>query len=116
LIVLLNLPFIVMGYYQLGRGFALKTLLAILALAGVLLVIAFPPLTDDKLLIAVFGGFFLGAGIGLAMRGGAVLDGTEVLALYVSKKTAISVGDVILLINLLIFSAAALLLSVETAL
>ncbi|GAA4367625.1 YitT family protein [Hymenobacter saemangeumensis] len=116
LIVLLNLPFIVMGYFQMGRGFAIKTLLAILGLAGVLLVISFPSLTDDKLLIAVFGGFFLGAGIGLAMRGGAVLDGTEVLALYVSKKTALSVGDVILLINLVIFGAAALLLSVETAL
>ncbi|MBF9238493.1 YitT family protein [Hymenobacter sp. BT683] len=116
LIVLLNLPFIVMGYYQLGRTFALKTLVAIVALAGALLVISFPTLTNDKLLIAVFGGFFLGAGIGLTVRGGAVLDGTEVLALYLSKKTALSVGDVILLINLVIFGAAAILLSVETAL
>jgi uncharacterized membrane-anchored protein YitT (DUF2179 family) len=116
LIVLLNLPFILMGYYQLGKAFAFKTLVAIVALALVLLIISFPPLTDDKLLIAVFGGFFLGAGIGLTVRGGAVLDGTEVLALYVSKKTSVSVGDVVLLINLVIFGAAALLLSVETAL
>lgn len=116
LIVLLNLPFIVMGYYQLGRTFALKTLAAIVGLAVVLLFISFPTLTHDKLLIAVFGGFFLGAGIGLTVRGGAVLDGTEVLALYLSKKTSLSVGDVILLINLVIFGAAALLLSVETAL
>lgn len=116
LIVVLNLPFIVMGYYQLGKAFAVKALLAIVSLALVLLVITFPPLTQDKLLIAVFGGFFLGAGIGLTVRGGAVLDGTEVLALYLSKKTALSVGDVILLINLLIFGAAAALLSVETAL
>ena len=116
LIVVLNLPFIVMGYYQLGRAFAFKTLAAIVALALVLLVVSFPPLTQDKLLIAVFGGFFLGAGIGLTMRGGAVLDGTEVLALYVSRKSSVSVGDVVLLINLVIFSAAALLLSVETAL
>lgn len=116
LIVLINLPFILMGYYQLGKTFAFKTLLAILALAGVLLVVSFPTLTQDKLLIAVFGGFFLGAGIGLTVRGGAVLDGTEVLALYLSKKTSLSVGDVVLLINLIIFGAAAVLLSVETAL
>ncbi|MCC2545521.1 YitT family protein [Hymenobacter sp. BT175] len=116
LIVLINLPFIVMGYFQLGRAFALKTLLAILALAGVLLVVSFSTLTQDKLLIAVFGGFFLGAGIGLTVRGGAVLDGTEVLALYLSKKSSLSIGDVVLLINLVIFAAAAALLSVETAL
>ena len=116
LIVAINLPFIVMGYYQLGKLFAFKTLLAILGLAAALFLISFPPLTQDRLLIAVFGGFFLGAGIGLTVRGGAVLDGTEVLALYLSKKTSLSVGDVILLINLLIFGAAALLLSVETAL
>jgi uncharacterized membrane-anchored protein YitT (DUF2179 family) len=116
LIVLINLPFILMGYYQLGKGFALRTLLAILALAGVLLVVSFPSLTQDKLLIAVFGGFFLGAGIGLTVRGGAVLDGTEVLALYLSKKFSLSIGDVVLLINLVIFGVAAALLSVETAL
>jgi len=116
LIVVINVPFIILGYFQLGRVFALKTLLAIVGLALVLLVISFPTLTQDKLLIAVFGGFFLGAGIGLTMRGGAVLDGTEVLAVYVSKKTPLSVGDIILLINLVIFGAAALLLSVETAL
>ncbi|GAA4350528.1 YitT family protein [Hymenobacter saemangeumensis] len=116
LIVLINIPFIVMGYYQMGRGFALRTLVTVLALALVLLVISFPTLTEDKLLIAVFGGFFLGAGIGLAMRGGAVLDGTEVLAVYISKRTPLSVGDIILLINILIFAVAAWLLSVETAL
>lgn len=116
LIVLINIPFIVLGYYQMGRGFALRTLAAILGLALVLLVLSFPILTQDKLLTSVFGGFFLGAGIGLAVRGGAVLDGTEVLAVYLSKKTSLSVGDVILLINLVIFGAAAYLLSIETAL
>lgn len=116
LIVIINIPFVVLGYYQMGRGFAIKTLAAIVGLALALLVVEFPTLTQDKLLIAVFGGFFLGAGIGLAVRGGAVLDGTEVLAVYISKKTALSVGDVILLINLVIFGAAAYLLSIETAL
>ena len=116
LIVLVNVPFIVLGYYQIGRGFALKTLLSILGLALVLLVVTFPILTQDKLLISVFGGFFLGAGIGLAMRGGGVLDGTEILAVFLSKKTSLTLSDVILLLNILIFAVAAYVLTVETAL
>ena len=116
LIVVVNVPFIALGYYQLGPKFALKTLLTILALAGAVLVVSLPPLTHDKLLIAVFGGFFLGAGSGLAMRGGGVLDGTEILALYLTRKLPASIGDVVLVINVVIFSVAAWLLSVETAL
>ncbi|TGE08316.1 YitT family protein [Hymenobacter fodinae] len=116
LIVVINIPFIVLGYFQMGRPFAIKTLLTILLLALALLVVSFPPLTQDKLLIAVFGGFFLGAGIGLAMRGGAVLDGTEILAVYISRKLPGSIGDIILVINIIIFGVAAWLLSIETAL
>ncbi|WP_139923527.1 YitT family protein [Hymenobacter sp. DG01] len=116
LIVIINIPFIILGYFQIGPRFALKTLLTILTLAGVLLVVSFPSLTQDKLLIAVFGGFFLGAGVGLAMRGGGVLDGTEILAVYISKKLPGSIGDIILIINIIIFGVAAWLLSVETAL
>jgi uncharacterized membrane-anchored protein YitT (DUF2179 family) len=114
LILLINIPFIRLGYYQFGRKFAGKTLLTILALAGALLVVALPPLTHDKLLIAVFGGFCLGAG--LAMRGGGVLDGTEILAVYLSRLLPASVGDIVLIINVIIFGVAAWLLSVETAL
>jgi len=116
LILLINIPFILLGYYHLGRKFALKTLLTISALAGALLVVSFPPLTQDKLLIAVFGGFFLGAGVGLAMRGGGVLDGTEILAVYLSRKLPASIGDIVLIINIVIFGVAAWLLSIETAL
>ena len=116
LILLINIPFIVLGYYQLGHKFALKTLLTILALAGTLLVVSFPPLTHDKLLIAVFGGFFWGAGVGLAMRGGGVLDGTEILAVFLTRKLPASIGDIVLILNVVIFSVAAWLLSMETAL
>ncbi|TGE16785.1 YitT family protein [Hymenobacter elongatus] len=116
LIVVINIPFVILGYFQIDRLFALKSLLAILGLALVLVVITFPMLTQDKLLISVFGGFFLGAGIGLAMRGGGVLDGTEILAVYLSKKTSLTIGDIILLLNILIFVVAAAVLSVETAL
>lgn len=116
LIVLINAPFIFMGYRMLGKYFAFKTTLAVTGLAIVLATVHFPEVTHDKLLVAVFGGFFLGAGIGLAVRGGGVLDGTEVLAIYLSRKTSATIGDVILIINIFIFSAAAYFLNIETAL
>ncbi|QKG52726.1 YitT family protein [Hymenobacter sp. BRD67] len=115
-LVVLNLPFIWLGYEQLGKGFAARALTAILALALVLVVVHFPVITQDKMLIAVFGGFFLGAGIGLAMRGGGVLDGTEILAVYLSRKASLSVGDFVLVLNILIFCIVAWVLSVQTAL
>jgi uncharacterized membrane-anchored protein YitT (DUF2179 family) len=116
LVILLNIPFIVIGYTQVSKPFAFKTLLAIICLALVLYFVEFPLVTDDDLLIAVFGGFFLGAGIGLSIRGGSVLDGTEVLAIYTSRKTTLTVGDIILGLNIIIFSVAAYLINVETAL
>jgi uncharacterized membrane-anchored protein YitT (DUF2179 family) len=116
LVVILNLPFIVIGYTQVSRAFAVKTLIAIGGLALVLYFIKFPLVTHDDLLISVFGGFFLGAGIGLSIRGGSVLDGTEVLAIYTSRKTTLTVGDIILGLNIVIFSVAAYLINVETAL
>lgn len=116
LVVLINLPFVVIAYTQVSKKFAFKTLLAISLLAVTLAIIEFPTITDDKLLIAVFGGFFLGAGIGLSIRGGSVIDGTEVLAIYSSRKTTLTVGDVILVLNIIIFSTAAYIINIETAL
>ncbi|PKA83088.1 uncharacterized membrane-anchored protein YitT (DUF2179 family) [Ulvibacter sp. MAR_2010_11] len=115
-LVAVNLPFIILGLSTVGKNFAIRSLLAIAILAISVHFIELPTITDDKLLIAVFGGFFLGAGIGLAIRGGAVIDGTEVLAIYISKKTALTIGDVILLFNVLIFGVAAYIFSTETAL
>lgn len=116
LILLVNVPFVMLGYKVIGKLFAVKTALAILGLALVLFTVDFPEITQDKLLVAVFGGFFLGAGIGLSVRGGSVLDGTEVLAIYLSRKLGTTIGDIIILINVLVFLAAAYLLSIETAL
>lgn len=116
LIFLLNIPFIFLARKQVSKIFALKTFFAILALAICLEVIHYPIITSDKLLVSVFGGFLLGAGIGLAVRGGGVLDGTEVLSIYLNRKIGFSVGEVIFAINVVIFSFAAFLLSVETAL
>ncbi len=117
LILLFNSPFIILGYRQIGKWFALKSILAIAGLSLCLAFVKYPDVTPDLLLTAVFGGFFIGAGIGLAMRGGAVLDGTEIAALLISRKTAMfRIGDVILVMNIIIFSAAAFLLNVEIAL
>lgn len=116
LIVLINIPFIVLGFRQISFSFAIRSILAIAGLALVVALVPFPVITSDKLLVATFGGFFLGAGIGLAIRGGAVLDGTEVLAIFLGRKTGLSVGDVILLFNIVIFSVAAWLLGIEVAL
>lgn len=116
LIVLINAPFVALGYLQIGRGFALKSALAIGGLALALTFIPYPVATTDKLLAAVFGGFFLGAGIGLSIRAGGVLDGTEVMALILSKKMGTTVGDVILVFNIFIFSVAGIFLGLELAL
>ncbi|MDQ1591415.1 MAG: hypothetical protein QOG71_2042 [Pyrinomonadaceae bacterium] len=117
LILIINLPFIALGYKQIGRTFAFKSALAIAGLSICLAVVKYPDVTPDKLLTAVFGGIFIGAGIGLAIRGGAVLDGTEIAALLVSKSShLLRVGDVILILNVFIFAAAAFFLGIESAL
>lgn len=115
-IILLNIPFIILGYKVMGKQFAVKTSLAITALAVVLATVKFPDVTQDPLLVAVFGGLFLGAGIGFAVRGGAVIDGTEVLAIFLSRKIGMTIGDIVAVINVFIFSVAAYFLGIEVAL
>jgi uncharacterized membrane-anchored protein YitT (DUF2179 family) len=111
------LPFIAIGYHQIGRAFAIRSVLAISGLAVALATIPYPDVTPDLVLTAVFGGFFIGAGIGLAVRGGAVLDGTEIAALLISKRVHIlKVGDVILSFNVVLFLVAMSILGVEAAL
>jgi uncharacterized membrane-anchored protein YitT (DUF2179 family) len=116
LLILVNLPFVFLGYRQLGRDFAFRSAAAILGLAICIAVVHFPPATSDRLLGAVFGGFFLGAGVGLAIRSGSVLDGTEIFALIASKRTFATIGEIILLLNVVIFSIAAIFLGIEPAL
>lgn len=116
LIFSINLPFIVLGYNQISRTFAIRAFAAIAGLSVVLAIVPFPVITHDKLLIAIFGGIFLGAGVGFSMRGGGVLDGTEILALYIWRKREISVGDVVLAFNIVIFACAAFILGIEPAL
>lgn len=116
LLILVNIPFIILATKTIGRKFAIRSIIAITLLALVVHFIDYPIITQDKLLISIFGGFFLGSGIGLAMRGGSVIDGTEVLAIFLSRKFSITIGDVLFLINLVIFSFGAYILSIETAL
>jgi uncharacterized membrane-anchored protein YitT (DUF2179 family) len=117
LIFVINIPFLFVGYRRMGLKFAVKSLVAIAGLSLCLALIHFPDVTSDKLLTAVFGGFFIGVGIGFAIRGGAVLDGTEIAALLLSKRTQLlKVSDIILILNVIIFSAAAFFLGMEKAL
>lgn len=116
LLLLVNLPFLILGLKVIGRNFTIKAFLAIIGLSMVVAVVPYPVITTDKLLIAIFGGFFLGSGIGLSIRGGAVIDGTEVLAIALSRELGLTIGDIILIINVIIFSFAAYLLNIETAL
>jgi uncharacterized membrane-anchored protein YitT (DUF2179 family) len=114
---LVNLPFIALGYSQIGRAFAIRSAVAIGGLAVALATLHFPDVTPDLLLTALFGGVFIGGGIGLAVRGGAVLDGTEIAALIISRRShLLKVGDVILIFNIVLFVAAMSLLGVEEAL
>ncbi|MGX5690089.1 YitT family protein [Arcticibacter tournemirensis] len=115
-IVIVNLPFILMGAYQVNKTFALKTLAAVIGLGICLLVVPFPQVTTDKLLVSIFGGVFMGIGVGLAMRGGSALDGIEVLALYTGKHISFTISEIILGINIVIFLIAAFHLGLPTAL
>lgn len=117
MLVILNIPFIVLGYRKIGPRFAIKTTFGILVLFLALTFIPYPDVTPDKLLTALFGGIFIGTGIGIAIRGGAVLDGTEIVALVVSiNSPVIRVSDAILMMNVVIFTVALFVLGVEPAL
>ncbi len=117
LLPIINLPFVAVGYRHMGRAFAVRSVLGIAGLAAALVAIPYPDVTPDLVLTAVFGGFFLGAGIGLAVRGGAVLDGTEIAALLISKRADLfKVGDVILVFNAVLFLIAMSVLGVDAAL
>ncbi len=116
LVVLVNIPFIIIGYKTINPLFSLKTISAIICLAIATALIPYPAITHDKLLVSVFGGFFLGLGIGFAVRGGCVIDGTEVMAIQISRRSSLTIGDVILMFNIIIFSVVAYIMSIEIAL
>ena len=113
--VVFNIPFLLLGAKLIGKSFAIKSFLAIIILGLFLLFIPYPVITHDKLIIAVFGGFFIGLGVGLGMKSGFALDGIEVLAVYTGKKVGFSMSEIILGINIIIFSVAAIFFGLEAA-
>jgi uncharacterized membrane-anchored protein YitT (DUF2179 family) len=115
LLVLISIPFIVVGIYTVARRIVIKSIIAIAFLALSISLETFSTITEDKLLIAIFGGMFLGAGIGITIRNGAVLDGSELLGLFIFNKYGISIGKTILVFNVVLFTITALLVSVEVA-
>ena len=108
LVVILNIPFIIVGFKKLGKGFILRTVVAIVVFSAMTGVFEeMTNATEDIILATTFGGVLLGVGVGLVLRGGACLDGTEIVAILISKKLSISTGQIILFFNVIIYSVAA---------
>ncbi len=116
LLLLFSIPFLVLGFYTVSRRIVIKSIVSIIGLALFIHYENFETITDDKLLIAIFGGLFLGAGIGIAIRNGSVLDGSEILGVYINDKFGISIGQIILIFNIILFSITAIVISTEVAL
>lgn len=115
-ILIVNLPFLIIGTYVVNRQFALKTFVSIVLMGICLNYVPYPVITSDKLLVSIFGGFFLGVGIGLVMRAGCALDGIEVLGLYTGKRSSFTVTEIIFAINVIIFLIAAFKFGLPTSL
>lgn len=115
ILIIVSIPFLFLAWFTLSKGILIKSILSIVALAVVVHFENFSSITDDKLLIAIFGGLFLGAGIGLTIKNGAVLDGSEILGIFVNNRLGISIGKTILLFNVVLFGITAFVLSLEIA-
>ena len=115
LLVLINVPFLILAYFTLSKRMLAKSLFSIIGLALVIHYVEFNTITEDKLLISIFGGLFVGAGIGLTVKNGAVLDGSEILGVFLNDRFGFSIGQIILYFNIILFSITAFVLSVEIA-
>lgn len=104
---LLNIPFFIIGYKQIGKTFTISTLFSVICLSiGVSVLHPIPGLTKDILLASVFGGIILGTGVGLIIRNGGSLDGTEIIAIILDKRISFSIGEIVMFFNLFILSSA----------
>lgn len=113
--VALNIPFLLLGGKLIGKSFAIKSIISVIILGLCLLFIPFPEVSHDKLIVSVFGGFFIGLGVGFGMKSGIALDGIEVLAVFTGKKVGFSMSEIILGINILIFLIAGIFFGLEAA-
>jgi len=115
ILIVVSLPFLILAWFTLTKRILIKSVLSIIALAIFIHYENFQSVTDDKLLIAIFGGLFLGAGIGLTIKNGAVLDGSEILGIFINDRLGISIGKTILFFNVILFGITTFLLSIEVA-
>ncbi len=114
-LLIVSIPFLILAWFSLSKRIFFKSVISIISLAFIIHFENFNSVTEDKLLIAIFGGLFLGAGIGLAIRNGAVLDGSEILGIFINQRLGISIGKVVLLFNAILFGVTAFLLTLEVA-
>jgi uncharacterized membrane-anchored protein YitT (DUF2179 family) len=115
LVIVLNVVFIYLGYIRIGKTFAVQTTIAVALLSLGLLFVEITPITHDKLLIAIFGGILIGTGVGLVIRGGGVIDGAEVIAVFTKRRSGFSNSEIIMFFNTIIFAVAAYKLGIEIA-
>lgn len=116
LLVIINLPFLYFGYKHIGRNFFISSIFAIVALALIEIPMhRIEPFVEDPLLATIFGGLLLGAGVGLVIRNGGALDGTEILGILLTKKLPFSIGEFVMFFNVFIFGWAAFVLGIEQA-
>ena len=116
LLVLFSVPFLILGYFTVSKQIVIKSIVSILGVAIFIHLENFQTITTDKLLISIFGGLLVGSGIGIAIRNGAVLDGSEILGIYLNDKFGISIGKIVLCFNIILFGITAFVVSVEVAL
>lgn len=115
-IFVLNLPFIIIGYKQIGKTFALSTIFSVICFSiFVTLFHPIPGVTQDTLLATIFGGIILGVGIGLIIRNGGSLDGTEIIAILLEKRSAFSIGEIVMFINIFILGISGFVFSWDRA-
>jgi uncharacterized membrane-anchored protein YitT (DUF2179 family) len=116
LLVIFSIPFLILGYFTVSKRIVIKSIISILGVALFIHFENFQTITDDKLLISIFGGLLVGSGIGIAIRNGAVLDGSEILGIYLNDKLGISIGKIVLVFNIILFGITAFVISTEIAL
>jgi uncharacterized membrane-anchored protein YitT (DUF2179 family) len=116
LLILFSIPFLILGYYTVSKRIVIKSIISILGVALFIHFENFQTITNDKLLISIFGGLLVGSGIGIAIRNGSVLDGSEILGIYLNDKFGISIGKIIMVFNIILFAITAFVISIEVAL
>jgi uncharacterized membrane-anchored protein YitT (DUF2179 family) len=116
LLVIFSIPFLILGYFTVSKRIVVNSIISILGVALFIHFENFQTITDDKLLISIFGGLLVGSGIGIAIRNGSVLDGSEILGVYLNDKFGFSIGKIVLVFNIILFSITAFVVSLEVAL